>query len=76
LSHLVLAEKCSNQRKYGKNKLKLNIWINNIKDAIKHNKIAHKEWKEAVNPKCPQNSLVLCKIETREIYLLKIRKEE
>jgi hypothetical protein len=37
------AEKCSNQRKYGKNKLKLNIWNNNIKDAIKHNKIAHKE---------------------------------
>jgi hypothetical protein len=30
------AEKCSNQRKYGKNKLKLNIWNNNIKDAIKH----------------------------------------
>jgi hypothetical protein len=28
------------------------------------------------NPKCPQNSLVLCKIETRKIYLLKIRKEE
>jgi hypothetical protein len=41
------AEKCSNQRKYGKNKLKLNIWNNNIKEAIKHNKIAHKEWKEA-----------------------------
>jgi hypothetical protein len=41
------------KRKYGKNKLKLNIWNNNIKDAIKHNKIAHKEWKEAGKPKCP-----------------------
>jgi len=37
------AEKCSNQRKYGKNKLKLNIWNNNTKEAITHNKIAHKE---------------------------------
>jgi hypothetical protein len=36
------AEECSNQRKYGKNKLKLNIWNNNSKDAIKNNKIAHK----------------------------------
>jgi hypothetical protein len=54
----------------------LNIWNNNIKDAITHDKIAHKEWKEAGNPKCPQNPLVLCKIETRKIYLLKIRKEE
>jgi hypothetical protein len=34
------AEKCSNQRKYGKNKLKWNIWNNNIKEAIKNNKIA------------------------------------
>ena len=70
------AEKCSNQRKYGKNKLKLNIWNNNIKDAIKHNKIAHKEWKEAGKSKCPQNLLVLRKIETRKIYRLEIRKEE
>ena len=45
------AEKCSHQRKYGKNKLKLNIWNNNIKYAIKHNKIAHKERKEAGKPK-------------------------
>ena len=70
------AEKCSNQRKYGKNKLKWNIWNNNIKEAIKHNKIAHKDWKEAGKPKCPQNLLVLHKIETRKIYRLEIRKKE
>jgi hypothetical protein len=56
--------------------IELNIWNNNIKDAIKHNKIAHKEWKEARKPKCPQNLLVLRKIETRKIYRLEIRKEE
>ena len=54
----------------------MNIWNNNIKDAIKHNKIAHKEWKEAGKPKCPQHPLVLCKIETRKIYRLEIKKEE
>lgn len=54
----------------------MNIWNNNIKDAITHDKIAHKEWKEAGKPKCPQNPLVLCKIETRKIYRLEIRKEE
>jgi hypothetical protein len=70
------AEKCSNQRKYGKNKLKLNIWNNDIKDAIKHNKIAHKEWKKASKPNCPQNLLILRKIETRKMYRLEIRKEE
>jgi hypothetical protein len=37
---------CSNQRNYGKNKLKLNIWNNDIKIAIKQNKLAHKQWKE------------------------------
>jgi hypothetical protein len=31
---------------------------------------------EAGKPKCPQNLLVLCKIETRKIYRLEIRKEE
>ena len=30
-----------------KNKLKLNIWNNDIKIAIKQNKLAHKQWKEA-----------------------------
>ena len=54
----------------------MNKWNNNIKDAIKHNKIAHKEWEEAGKPKCPQNLLVLRKIETRKIYHLEIRKEE
>jgi hypothetical protein len=34
------AKQCSNQRKYGKNKLKLNIWNNDIKVAIKQNKLA------------------------------------
>jgi hypothetical protein len=34
-------KQCSNQRKYGKNKLKLNIWNNDIKIAIKQNKLAH-----------------------------------
>jgi hypothetical protein len=46
----------------------LNIWNNNIKDAITHDNIAHKEWKEAGKPKCPQNPLVLQKIETRNLY--------
>jgi hypothetical protein len=32
-----------------KNKLKLNIWNNDIKIAIKQNKLAHKQWKEAGN---------------------------
>jgi hypothetical protein len=33
-----------------KNKLKLNIWNNDIKVAIKQNKLAHKQWKEAGKP--------------------------
>jgi hypothetical protein len=37
-------KQCSNQRKYGKNKLKLNIWNNDIKIAIKQNKLAIHIW--------------------------------
>jgi hypothetical protein len=51
------AKQCSNQRKYGKNKLKLNIWNNDIKIAIKQNKLAHKQWKEARKPKRPEHPL-------------------
>ena len=63
------AKQCSNQRKYGKNKLKLNIWNNDIKVAIK-------QWKEAGNPKRPEHPLLLRKVETRKIYRIEIRKEE
>jgi hypothetical protein len=70
------AKQCSNQRKYGKNKLKLNIWNNDIKIAIKQNKLAHKQWKEAGKPKRPEHPLLLRKVETRKIYRTEIRKEE
>jgi hypothetical protein len=63
-------------RKYGKNKLKLNIWNNDIKVAIKQNKLAHKQWKEAGKPKRPEHPLLLRKVETRKIYRTEIRKEE
>jgi hypothetical protein len=61
------AKQCSNQRKYGKSKLKLNIWNNDIKIAIKQNKLAHKQWKEAGKPKSPEHPLLLHKVETRKI---------
>jgi hypothetical protein len=48
-----------NQRKYGKNKLKLNIWNNDIKVAIKQNKLAHKQWKEAGKTKASRTSTPL-----------------
>jgi hypothetical protein len=50
-----------------KNKLKLNIWNNDIKIAIKQNKLAHKQWKEAGKPKRPEHPLLLHKVETRKI---------
>jgi hypothetical protein len=53
------AKQCSNQRKYGKNKLKLNIWNNDIKIAIKQHKVAHKQWKEAGKPKRPEHPLLV-----------------
>lgn len=53
------AKQCSNQRKYGKNKLKLNIWNNDIKIAIKQNKLVHKQWKEAGKTKASRTSTPL-----------------
>jgi hypothetical protein len=47
-----------------------------IKIAIKQNKLAHKQWKEAGKPKSPEHPLLLHKVETRKIYRTEIRKEE
>jgi hypothetical protein len=49
---------------------------NDIKIAIKQNKLAHKQWKEAGKPKSPEHPLLLRKVETRKIYRTEIRKEE
>jgi hypothetical protein len=39
----------------------VNIWNNDIKIAIKQNKLAHKQWKEAGKPKRPEHPLLLRK---------------
>jgi hypothetical protein len=52
------------------------IWNNDIKIAIKQNKLAHKQRKEAGKPKRPEHPLLLRKVETRKIYRTEIRKEE
>jgi hypothetical protein len=53
--------------------LSIHPWI---KIAIKQNKLAHKQWKEAGKPKRPEHPLFLRKVETRKIYRTEIRKEE
>jgi hypothetical protein len=50
---------CSKKRSYGKNKLSLNVWNNDIKSALKCNKEAHQQLKKHGRPNDPTNSLVI-----------------
>jgi hypothetical protein len=50
--------------------------LSSCKIAIKQNKLAHKQWKEAGKSKRPEHPLFLRKVETRKIYRTEIRKEE
>ena len=68
-------KQCSNQRKYGKNKLKLNIWNNDIKIVIKQNKLAHKQWKEAGNQSVQNIHSSCVKLRPGKSIVLKLEKK-
>ncbi|CAC5407491.1 unnamed protein product [Mytilus coruscus] len=51
------AKKCSAQKTYGKNKLKLKLWNPEIKHTLHQNKIAYKNWKNADRPNDPEHPL-------------------
>ncbi|CAC5420234.1 unnamed protein product [Mytilus coruscus] len=70
------AKKCSGQKTYGKNKLKLKLWNPEIKHTLHQNKIAYKNWKNADRPNDPEHPLVIVKKETRKLFRTELRKEE
>ncbi|CAC5425416.1 unnamed protein product [Mytilus coruscus] len=70
------AKKCSAQKTYGKNKLKLKLWNPEIKHTLHQNKIAYKNWKNADRPNDPEHPLVIDKKETRKLFRTELRKEE
>ncbi|CAC5394456.1 unnamed protein product [Mytilus coruscus] len=70
------AKKCSAQKTYGKNKLKLKLWNPEIKHTLHQNKIAYKNWKNADRPNDPEHPLVIVKKETRKLFRTELRKEE
>ena len=67
---------CSKKRSYGKNKLSLNVWNNDIKSALKCNKEAHQQRKKHGRPNDSTNSLVIGRKEIRKIFRRKLRLEE
>ena len=70
------AKMCSKKRSYGKNKLSLNVWNNDIKSALKCNKEAHQQWKKHGRPNDSTNSLVIGRKEIRKIFRRELRLEE
>jgi hypothetical protein len=71
------AKKNSKQRAYGKNVLKLKFLNQDITDALKANKTAYKEWKEANSPMDIENPWLLQKKKTtRKIFRNSLRNED
>ena len=77
-THSVLrdsAEKSNTKRKYGKNRLTLKVWNEEISCKLRANRVAHKAWKKGRKPQLINNPLLVAKQLTRLEYRRAIRNE-
>ena len=77
-THSVLrdsAEKSNTKRKYGKNRLTLKVWNEEISCKLRANRAAHKAWKKGGKPQLINNPLLVAKNLTRLEYRRAIRNE-
>ncbi|CAC5414584.1 unnamed protein product [Mytilus coruscus] len=70
------AKQLDQQKTYGKNKLKLNVWNKEISESSEANKLAYKNWKSAGRPSNIKNLLLKEKKLTRKSFRTAIRNEE
>ena len=77
-THIILrdsAESSCDKRKYGKNRLTLKVWNEDISYKLKENRKAHKAWKKGGKPQSIGDPVLTAKKATRLEYRRAIRNE-